>query len=69
MVAEDPGTLTGQIEALLSDEERQAAVAREIENLRRPEAAEAIVNDIMRQWFTPPEGELVLTAEGSSYIG
>lgn len=38
MVAEDPGTLTGQIEALLSDEERQAAVAREIENLagRRP---------------------------------
>lgn len=68
MVAEDSATLTGQIEALLSDEGRLAGVAREIENLRRPEAAEAIVSDILRQWFTPPEAELVLTAEGSSYI-
>ncbi|MNJ30444.1 MGDG synthase family glycosyltransferase [Paenibacillus bouchesdurhonensis] len=52
-IASDPGALIEQIDALLRDEERLARIYQEIDNIRKPEAAEIIVKDIIEQWFTP----------------
>ncbi|MGG6313152.1 MGDG synthase family glycosyltransferase [Paenibacillus macerans] len=67
-IARNPAMLAAQIEALLSDAAQVSALRREMENLRKPEAAEVIVNDILQQWFSPEPAKLVLSGEGSSYI-
>ncbi|MNJ44906.1 Processive diacylglycerol beta-glucosyltransferase [compost metagenome] len=53
-IAYDASTLVNQIDNLLLDEERLARIFDEIDNLRKPGAAEVIVNDIMEQWFAYP---------------
>lgn len=68
-IANNPRSLAAQIDALLTNESDLSDLIEKIENLRKPEAAEVIVDDIMTQWFEPASSELVLTAEGSSYIG
>lgn len=60
-IAHDPAALTAQIDALYSDPAGLSALRREIENLRKPEAAEVIVGDILQQWFAPASADLVLT--------
>lgn len=52
-IANDPGTLVSQIDSLLMDEERLSRIYKEIDDLRKPAAAEIIVKDIIEQWFTP----------------
>ncbi len=51
VIAEDPSSLCREMDALLLDRERLSQVKSEIENLRKPDAAEIIVNDIMGKWF------------------
>lgn len=50
-IAEDAPSLCQGIDTLLLDEDRLSLVRAEMENLRRPEAAEVIVNDILEKWF------------------
>lgn len=67
-IARTPAELIEEIAALFGDEPRLAELRGKIENLRRPEAAEVIADDILQQWFGPKRAKLVLTGEGSSYI-
>lgn len=60
-IARTPAELTEEIDALFGDAHRLAEIRQKIENLRRPEAAEVIANDILQQWFAPERAELVLT--------
>lgn len=52
-IANDPGTLFKQIDSLLWDEERLARIYQQIDHIRKPDAAEMIVKDIVEQWFAP----------------
>lgn len=52
-IAYNAKQLTEQIEALWDNEDMITNLQIEIENLRKPEATEVIVNDILEQWFTP----------------
>ncbi|WP_178024200.1 glycosyltransferase [uncultured Paenibacillus sp.] len=60
-IARTPAELTEEIDALFGDAHRLAELLQKIENLRRPEAAEVIADDILQQWFAPERAELVLT--------
>ncbi|MNI74835.1 Processive diacylglycerol beta-glucosyltransferase [compost metagenome] len=53
--------LAQEIDALFGDESRLTELRQKIENLRRPQAAEVIADDILQQWFAPERAELVLT--------
>ncbi|AZK44902.1 MGDG synthase family glycosyltransferase [Paenibacillus lentus] len=52
-IANDSEMLFKQIDSLLWDEERLACIYQQIDHLRKPEAADIIVKDIVEQWFTP----------------
>ncbi|WP_334074745.1 MGDG synthase family glycosyltransferase [Paenibacillus sp. A14] len=52
-IARDPRSLHAGIDALLQDSRQLARVSANMENLRKPMAAEVIVNDILDQWFQP----------------
>lgn len=50
-IAHDTNSLVREMDALFRGEERLSRVIANIENLRKPEAAEVIVNDILSRWF------------------
>ncbi|WP_410770913.1 MGDG synthase family glycosyltransferase [Fontibacillus sp. BL9] len=52
-IADDADSLRKGIDALLLDGERLSDVRAKMENLRKPDAAEVIVNDILETWFRP----------------
>lgn len=60
-ITRTPAELTEEIDALFEDEPRLTELRRKIENLRRPEAAEVIAEDLLQKWFAPERAELVLT--------
>jgi len=60
-ITRTPAELTEEIDALFQDPHRLTELRQKIENLRRPEAAEVIADDILEQWFAPKQAELVLS--------
>ncbi|MNM45350.1 Processive diacylglycerol beta-glucosyltransferase [compost metagenome] len=60
-ITRTPAELAQEIDALFGDESRLTELRQKIENLRRPQAAEVIADDILQQWFAPERAELVLT--------
>lgn len=52
-ISYDAYNLAEQIESLWYNESSLAQMQLQIENLRKPEATEVIVNDILDHWFTP----------------
>lgn len=60
-ITRTPAELAQEIDALFRDESRLTEIRQKIENLRRPEAAEVIAEDLLQQWFAPERAELVLT--------
>ncbi|MEF2966207.1 glycosyltransferase [Paenibacillus sp. M1] len=65
-IASDAKSLRKEIDDLLLDEQRLAGVRAEIENLRKPDAAEVIVGDILDQWFRPDTGTIPPVQIGSA---
>lgn len=60
-ITRTPAELAQEIDALFGVESRLTELRQKIENLRRPQAAEVIADDILQQWFAPEGAELVLT--------
>lgn len=60
-IARSPAELAEEIDALFRAPRRLTELRQKIENLRRPDAAEVIADDILQQWFAPKQAELVLS--------
>lgn len=65
-IAADPVSLRAEIDALLRDGGQLSTVMANMENLRKPMAAEVIVNDILEQWFQSVSRKPVTAQIGSA---
>lgn len=65
-IAADPVSLRAEIDALLQDGGQLSTVMANMENLRKPMAAEVIVNDILEQWFQSASRKPVTAQIGSA---
>lgn len=67
VIARDAARLRAEIDNLFFDEERLSGIRAKMENLRKPEAAEAIVNDILEQWFQQGTAKSASSQIGSAF--
>lgn len=61
VISHNANRLRAEVDDLLFDQDRLSGVKEKMKSLRKPEAAEAIVNDILEQWFRQ---DAVITAPG-----